>query len=110
MSSGGGRKSISTLAGAWTMAASGCKHSSGTGGAWPTSHSGSSRRKAARWVKDNLEALRRADPEVPQELHDRACDNWRPLIAIADPKFHAELEEYAIKNKLLTGSRSVVPV
>ena len=32
------------------------------------------------------------------------------LIAIADPKFQAELEEYAIGNKLLTGSRSVVPV
>jgi len=32
------------------------------------------------------------------------------LIAIADPKFHAELEDYAIKNKLLTRSRSVVSV
>jgi hypothetical protein len=24
------------------------------------------------------------DPELPAELHDRAADNWRPLIAIAD--------------------------
>ena len=41
-------------------------------------------RKAARWAADNLEALRKADPEVPEELHDRATDNWRPLFAIAN--------------------------
>ena len=28
--------------------------------------------------------LRVADPPVPAELHDRAADNWRPLLAIAD--------------------------
>ena len=32
------------------------------------------------------------------------------LIAIADPKFQGELEEYARKSKLLTGNRSVVAV
>jgi len=32
------------------------------------------------------------------------------LIAVADPKFHAELEAYARQNKLLTASRSVVAV
>ena len=32
------------------------------------------------------------------------------LIAIADPKFQGELEEYARKNRLLSGSRSVVAV
>jgi putative DNA primase/helicase len=41
-------------------------------------------RQAARWATDNLEALRTADPDVPDELHDRAQDNWRPLIATAD--------------------------
>jgi Protein of unknown function (DUF3631) len=25
-----------------------------------------------------------SDPELPPELHDRAADNWRPLVAIAD--------------------------
>ena len=29
-------------------------------------------------------ALRDADPAVPTELNDRAADNWRPLLAIAD--------------------------
>ncbi len=41
-------------------------------------------RQAARWVKDNLAVLRQADPDVPRSLNDRAADNWRPLIAIAD--------------------------
>ena len=40
--------------------------------------------KLARWAKDNAEALRAADPDVPASLHDRAQDNWRPLLAIAD--------------------------
>lgn len=41
-------------------------------------------RKAARWAKDHLKVLRGTDPEIPDGLHDRAADNWRPLIAIAD--------------------------
>src|SRR4029077_3535476 len=41
-------------------------------------------RRAARWSGDHLEELRRADPETPPGLHDRAADNWRPLLAIAD--------------------------
>ena len=39
---------------------------------------------AMRWATDHTEALRQADPTVPEELHDRAADNWRPLLAIAD--------------------------
>lgn len=42
------------------------------------------RRKLARWGADNLDALTAVDPDVPAELHDRAADNWRPLLAIAD--------------------------
>jgi putative DNA primase/helicase len=42
------------------------------------------RRRAARWAQDNMDRLRAADPNVPTELHDRAADNWRPLLAIAD--------------------------
>lgn len=41
-------------------------------------------RRAAKWVDDNRAKLRDADPELPDELNDRAQDNWRPLIAIAD--------------------------
>jgi putative DNA primase/helicase len=43
------------------------------------------RRRAARWAADHLAELRALDPEVPGELRsDRATDNWRPLLAIAD--------------------------
>jgi Protein of unknown function (DUF3631) len=40
--------------------------------------------RAKRWADDNLETLGKSDPEVPAELHGRAADNWRPLLAIAD--------------------------
>ncbi|MCC6924417.1 DUF3631 domain-containing protein [Novosphingobium sp.] len=40
--------------------------------------------RCARWAADCIERLRDADPELPDELDDRAQDNWRPLIAIAD--------------------------
>jgi Protein of unknown function (DUF3631) len=42
------------------------------------------RRMARRWVADHHEALATSDPGVPHTLHDRAADNWRPLLAIAD--------------------------
>ncbi len=41
-------------------------------------------RRVVRWVQDNLQALKLADPNMPSELNDRAADNWRPLLAIAD--------------------------
>ena len=41
-------------------------------------------RRIARWVKDNEKALQDADPSVPDEVHGRCADNWRPLLAIAD--------------------------
>jgi len=38
----------------------------------------------ARWVADNSEQLALVDPAMPAQLNDRAADNWRPLIAIAE--------------------------
>lgn len=40
--------------------------------------------RAARWAQDHLSQLEEADPVIPEELGDRAQDNWRPLLAIAD--------------------------
>ncbi len=40
--------------------------------------------KAARWALDNRDVLASADPGIPDGLNDRAADNWRPLLAIAD--------------------------
>jgi len=42
------------------------------------------RQKIARWAVDNRDRLAGWDGEVPVGLHDRAADNWRPLIAIGD--------------------------
>jgi len=42
------------------------------------------RRKAWRWASDNRPALGQAEPPMPEELDDRAQDNWSPLLAIAD--------------------------
>ncbi len=41
-------------------------------------------RKAARWAEDHLDALRQADPKMPESMSDRIADNWRPLFTIAD--------------------------
>jgi putative DNA primase/helicase len=42
------------------------------------------RRKLRRWATDNQDKLSVADPTIPHHLQDRAADNWRPLLAIAD--------------------------
>lgn len=41
-------------------------------------------RKCARWTKDHLDALKVADPQIPEELHNRTRDKWRPLLSIAE--------------------------
>jgi putative DNA primase/helicase len=41
------------------------------------------RSQAARWAADNFDKLVDPDPKMP-DLNDRAADNWRPLLAIAD--------------------------
>jgi len=42
------------------------------------------RRQAAKWASDNLNRVKDADPEIPDELHDRAADNWRTMLTLAD--------------------------
>ena len=42
------------------------------------------RSQAARWAADNFNLLVDPDPPIPSTLNDRAADNWRPLLAIAD--------------------------
>ena len=42
------------------------------------------KRQLVRWAADHADELRDADPDVPAVLNDRAADNWRPLLAIAD--------------------------
>src|SRR5262249_338416 len=42
------------------------------------------RRQAARWSRDNHQRLVMAEPDMPAGIDDRAADNWRLLLAIAD--------------------------
>jgi hypothetical protein len=42
------------------------------------------RRQCVRWAQDNAARLTGARPDLPVELNNRAADNWRPLVAIAD--------------------------
>lgn len=42
------------------------------------------RRRAFKWANDAEFQLRARDPIMPEQLNDRAADNWRPLVAIAD--------------------------
>lgn len=42
------------------------------------------RRQCVRWVADNIETLKSIEPTLPEDLHDRATDNWEPLLCIAD--------------------------
>src|SRR5262245_51697945 len=41
-------------------------------------------RKAARWASDYADRIGAADPAMPEGIINRAADNWRPLLAIAD--------------------------
>ncbi|WP_174769873.1 DUF3631 domain-containing protein [Paraburkholderia hayleyella] len=41
------------------------------------------RAKLARWADDNEETVRVARPVILDALHDRAADNWEPLLQIA---------------------------
>ena len=42
-------------------------------------------RRCARWAADHSPELRAAEPDLPDlDGNDRAADNWRPLLAIAD--------------------------
>ena len=42
------------------------------------------RRKCMHWTKDHEIEIKFFDPEIPEELDDRAADIWRPLMTIAD--------------------------
>ena len=42
------------------------------------------RHKSARWSVDNAAALREAKPTVPNGLNNRAAENWKLLLAIAE--------------------------
>ena len=42
------------------------------------------RERLERWATATVDALRDAEPVIPDELDDRAAEGWEPLLAIAD--------------------------
>jgi putative DNA primase/helicase len=62
------------------------------------------RQQALRWAIDNFEALREADPTMPDRLNDRAADNWRPLVALADLAGHGWPERARTAALALSGA------
>jgi hypothetical protein len=41
-------------------------------------------RKLGRWTTDNAVAIAATEPEIPSGIYNRAADNWRPLLALAE--------------------------
>jgi hypothetical protein len=50
---------------------------------WDNEEHAGLRRLCCRWVQDNIEALTKATPALPDKLNDRAADFWEPLLAVA---------------------------
>ena len=62
-------------------------------------------RKTARWAADNSNVLRECDPVVPNDLDDRAADNWRALLAIAEAVGPSWAEKARAAASVLSGKR-----
>lgn len=63
-------------------------------------------RQCARWAADNVKALSDREPELPDDLDDRAADNWEPLLAIADQAGGPWPERARATALLLSGGRA----
>jgi putative DNA primase/helicase len=63
------------------------------------------RRKLLRWTEDHAEELKRTFPDAPAGLDDRAADNWRPLLAVADAAGGNWAEHARTAAVALTGGR-----
>ena len=72
-------------------------------------------RKAARWAIDHSDHVRGADPDMPAGIFNRAADNWRPLLAIADaaggewPRRARRAAEFLRRQRAMMTNRSASP-
>ncbi|WP_395664709.1 DUF3631 domain-containing protein [Methylocella sp.] len=65
--------------------------------------------KAARFAADHGEELKDPDPDLPEELSDRAQDCWRPLIAVADVAGSPWGERARTAALVLSGKKATEP-
>lgn len=61
------------------------------------------RQKVAQWVQDHRDELDTTATHAPDELDDRAADNWRPLLAIAEVAGGMWIKRAASSARLLSG-------
>jgi putative DNA primase/helicase len=69
-------------------------------------------RRISRWVKDNRPVMGTLQPTIPSGMSDRAADNWRPLLAIADvlgPQWASEARISALEISRAADIESVDP-
>jgi putative DNA primase/helicase len=64
------------------------------------------RRKITRWVQDNGEGLDKVRIRRPAGLHDRAYDNWLPLLQIAK-RIGGDWLDRAVESALTLASQEV---
>lgn len=67
------------------------------------------RRKCLRWANDNFEAIKSTHPQLPEQLHDRAQDNWESLFIIAQLASDEWLEKANKAALLIDGSEIDTP-
>jgi putative DNA primase/helicase len=66
-------------------------------------------RALARWSFDHTHRLRDIDPAISAGLHDRAADNWSPLLTIANAIGGTWIEQANAASNMLTMSQSPFP-
>jgi putative DNA primase/helicase len=67
-------------------------------------------RALARWSFDHTRKLKDIDPAIPNGLHDRAADNWSPLLTIAHAIGGTWIEQAnAVAVALSTGETKMEP-
>jgi putative DNA primase/helicase len=63
-------------------------------------------RQCARWADDVRIRLGGADPTIPEGIYNRAADNWRPLLAVAETIGGAVLEQARVVAQTKTAEAS----
>jgi hypothetical protein len=63
--------------------------------------------QCVRWAADHMDTLRGAEPHLTSGLHDRAADNWIPLLAIAEAAGGHWLDRAREAARILSGGEAV---
>lgn len=67
------------------------------------------KRQCLRWVNDNFEDIKLTRPQLPEQLHDRAQDNWEILFILAQLAGNEWLEKANKAALLIDGAGGESP-